>query len=378
MKRWYLVCLLTIVFFAQLVQAQSLSETSRSLRALGMGGVYIPFVTGADAVFYNPAALGRVSGLDIKLASVAVGGGSTSDLTQETLNELQNIDPNDPSTFNNLFGKRIWLQGTGKVAFALPYFGMGYLTDYETSLELHNPAYPEFDTYFRNDTAIYLGGAVPLGPVSYLGMSLKRINRWGGNSQQLSLTEVSNATSIDDIGRNFDRKGQGYGLDLAVMTEIPLPLLKPTFALVWQDAGSTSFTKTSGTEAPPHIEQNLSFGAGVALDLPGLDVAVGGELRHLLEPDIQAGKKLHLGAEVSLPVLDLRAGYGQGYLSYGVGLNFLIFHIDAVSYTEELGVYPGQTAENRVMVGLSIDLGFDADFKFTDNNGKKRKVKQRR
>jgi hypothetical protein len=61
-----------------------------------------------------------------------------------------------------------------------------------------------------------------------------------------------------------------------------------------------------------------------------------------------------------------------------VGLNFLIFHIDAVSYTEELGVYPGQTAENRVMVGLSIDLGFDADFKFTDNNGKKRKVKQRR
>ncbi len=75
------------------------------------------------------------------------------------------------------------------------------------------------------------------------------------------------------------------------MTEIPAPFLKPTLALVWQDVGSTSFNKTDGADAPPHIEQNLSFGAGLGLDLPGLDWSIGAELRHLLEPDVDIGKK---------------------------------------------------------------------------------------
>ncbi|MNL63779.1 hypothetical protein D3C87_1879440 [compost metagenome] len=124
--------------------------------------------------------------------------------------------------------------------------------------------------------------------------------------------------------------------------------------------------------------QNLSAGAAVGFDLPGLDWTFGVEGRHLLDNDVQLGKKLHVGTEVSLPFIDVRAGLNQGYMSYGVGLNFLIFRLDAVSYVEELGVYPGQTADNRYMVGLTVDLSFDANFNFQDNNGKKRKLKQRR
>ncbi|MNS96079.1 hypothetical protein D3C72_1303620 [compost metagenome] len=242
---------------------------------------------------------------------------------------------------------------------------------------MHNPGFPEFDTYFRNDAAYIIGGAFTLGPKTYGGVSVKRMERWGGESQDLGLTTIANADDFRAIGDNFENKGQGYGLDVAVMSELEGPL-SPTLAVVWQDVGSTAFTKTAGADAPPRINQNLSFGAGMGIDLPGLDWVVGIEGRHLLEPDIQIGKKLHIGTELSLPLIDVRAGYSQGYMSYGAGLNLFILRVDAASYTEELGVYPGQTAEARYMVSVSIDLGFDANFKFTDNNGKKRRLKQRR
>nr|WP_295899471.1 hypothetical protein [uncultured Bdellovibrio sp.] len=364
-----------LILFSSNSWAQSLGDTARSIRARGMGGVYAPFVGGADALFVNPAALGKGSVLDIKLMELTVG---TNTELVENLSAFQSIDANDPSTFNQFYGKKMWAQATGKAAVALPFIALGYLNDSEVSVELHNPAFPQFETYFRNDEAVYLGSAFPIGPATYVGMSLKRVNRWGGNTQELAVSDVADASSLQDIGTNFQNKGTGYGLDLAISTELQAPVLKPTLALVWQDVGSTAFKQTAGSDAPPHIEQNLTFGAGLGVDLPGLDLALGLEARHLMEPDIELGKKIHVGAEISLPMIDLRAGYNQGYLSYGAGINLLIFQLDAVSYTEETGFYPGQAGDARYMVSLSFDLSFDANFKFTDNNGKKRKLKQRR
>ncbi|HWU44440.1 MAG TPA: hypothetical protein VN132_13410, partial [Bdellovibrio sp.] len=289
-----------IVFFAMIsiAQAQQLHETARSVRSLGMGGMYIPIVNDADALFYNPAALGKLTGMNILLANITAQT-NTDSIGQ--ISKLSKIDPNDPSTFNSFYGKTIEASATGKAAVALPYIGFGYYTNYDATLQLHNPAYPQFNTYFLNDSAYIIGGALPMGPDSYLGMNFKRINRWGGTTQDLGLATVANGTSFSKIGDNFADKGVGYGVDLAAMTELQVPL-KPTLALVWQDVGNTTFTKTAGAEAPPAITQNLSFGASVGFDLPGLDWTAGIEARHLLEPDVQLGKKLHVGTEISLPL----------------------------------------------------------------------------
>ncbi|WP_246845124.1 hypothetical protein [Bdellovibrio sp. NC01] len=363
-----------LLFTAQAAMGQQLYETARSIRSLGMGGMYIPVVNDVDALFYNPAALAKQKGFNFLLADVALG--INSDAISD-IDTYKDFDPNDPTSYDSLFGKRLYAQGMGKAGFTMPYFGVGYYTNYDVSLELHNPAYPQFKTYFLNDSAFVLGGAVPITENFSVGMNLKRITRWGGEEKDLGLSTIANGTSFDEIGKNFDNKGVGYGIDLALEATLPTPF-SPTFALVWQDAGGTAFTKTSGTDAPPMIPQNLSAGFGLGFDLPGIDWTAGIEARHLTDSDVQLGKKIHLGTELSLPLIDVRAGISQGYLSYGVGVNFLIFHLDAVSYTEELGVYPGQTAENRYAVSLSIDLSFDAAFKFTDNDGKRRKLKQRR
>nr|BFD68270.1 hypothetical protein HAGR004_32920 [Bdellovibrio sp. HAGR004] len=369
-----IVAAIFILIVSSRVSAQEINQSYRSIRSLGMGGAALTTTRGAEALFVNPAAMDRIEGLDIHLLGVNVGGRM---LSTEDLDAISNLDENDPSTYNNLFGRRIYANATGSAAVALPFLGFGYYTDYNVSLELHNPGYPSFTTYFRNDEAYVIGGAYPLGPKTSLGLALKRINRWGGDVQELGLSTVANAGDLQSVMDEFQNKGTGYGVDFGLMTVADTPL-NPTLTVVWKDIGDTAFTKTAGNDAPSHIPQNLGAGVSLGVDLPGLDWVIALEGQHLLDPDIQIGKKLHLGTEISLPFLDLRAGVNQGYVSYGVGMDFFIFRIDAASYTEELGVYPGQSADNRIMVGLSIDLSFDANFKFTDNNGKKRKLKQRR
>ncbi len=354
-------------------EAQEIWGMNRNLRALGMGGVYVSTVTPADAVFYNPAALGKVSGLNFQLLNAGVGVNGL-----DVYNKIKDAgDLSQTENFNRLVGTRVWLDGFGKASFTMPNFGFGYYTDYQMVLELHDPAFPKFKTFFQNDSAYVIGTAFDLGSDLSLGLSFKRINRWGGETLEVEASSVTNMDDVIALKDRFENKGQGYGVDVALMKNLD-GLFNPNLSLVWRDVGNTSFSKTAGVDAPPAIQQDLVFGAGANLDLPGLDIAVGLEGRKLLDPDVQVGKKLHLGAEVSLPFIDLRGGFNQGYLSYGAGFNFLIFRFDAVSYGEELGVYPGQSVDNRIVVGVGIDLSFDADFKFTDNNGKKRKLKQRR
>lgn len=365
--------LVLFLMLPQLSRAQEAYEMGRTIRSLGMGGMYIPLATGVDAVFYNPAALAKGSGLNIELMNLWFGlnGQEAYDLIQA------GSSITSPASYNQFFGKKVWFEADGRAGVTLPYLGLGFLSQTNVSLELHNPGFPQFQTYFNSDIVVGLAGAMSLGNKNYLGMTLKRVQRWGGETIDLGLTTIANANSLSSIGDNFQNRGTGYGIDLAYMKEFDGPL-SPNISLVWQDVGVTSFLKTDGAAAPPSINQNVSLGVGGNLDLPGLDIAMGAEMRHLLESEIQIGKKLHVGTELSLPFIDLRAGLGQGYMSYGLGMNFLIFRLDAVSYTEELGVYPGQTGQNRILLGLSIDLSFDANFNFVDNNGKKRKLKQRR
>lgn len=363
-----------IGMFAFEAMSQSVADRGRTVRSLGMGGVLIPFVDSADAIFYNPAALKRASLIDIRLLDLSVG---TNSNTVDQLQTIQDINPDDPASFNSLYGQKIWIHANGRTAFSTPLFAFGYITDYEVQAELHNPAFPFFETYFRNDEAYYLGRSFEILPGTYFGLSFKRMNRWGGESQQLGVGDIADASTLTDIGSRFENRGQGTGIDIALLHEISTPL-KPTFTLVWQDIGNTTFRRTSGESAPPSIESNLSAGAGVQLDLPGLDLAAGFEARQLLQTSIEIGKKVYGGVEVSLPMIDLRAGYSQGYLSYGFGVDLFILSLDAVAYKEEMGAYPGQSGDQRYMVSLNLDLSFDAQFNFTDNTGKKRKLKQRR
>lgn len=361
-----------ILLFVSISEAAELHPYYRPVRSMGMGGLSLTTAQGAEAVFQNPAALLTIDTLDIHAMGLNIGARVPS---AEDMDAIGNIDSSDPSTYNDLYGRRMHLQVNARTAFATPYFGFGYYRDVALNMELHNPSLPNFSTYLRNDEGYVLAGALPLFNRTALGLSLKRINRMGGDPEEISITDASDG--VDGIMDKFDNHGQAHGLDISFMTRAA-SIFNPTFAVALKDVGVTKFKKTAGTRAPSSIDQNLVAGASILVTNKVVDWTLGIEADHLLDPDIEIGKKFHVGTEISLPGLDLRAGFNQGYFTYGLGLDFYFMRLDAASYYEEMGVFPGQSADLRYMISLSVDLSFDGAFNIMDKNGKKLKLKQRR
>lgn len=356
---------------SQTVFAAELYEYNRPIRALGMGNVYLNFVKDTDAPTVNPAALGYVSGISVEMINIGVGINGMD--AYNNFSGSQGVSSS--SDYDRYFGKKIWLGAGGRASAVMPNFGISVYDDGKVSMILRNTAFPNIDMNFINDYGIVVAGAFPIAPLTSFGVALKRINRWGGN-QTVGLSTIA-AGSADALKNEFENKGVAFGGDLALMMKLPSPL-SPSFSIVWQDVGSTAFTKTTGNDAPPRIKDNLQAGVGAVLDLPGLDIAGGIEYKHINDTGTQIGKKIHTGFEIGLPFVDLRVGTNQGYSTFGAGFSFLFLNLDAAYYNVETGEYPGQTPENRVMIGLSMDLSVDANFNFYSKDGKKRKLKQRR
>ncbi|MBL7543898.1 MAG: hypothetical protein JNL11_08780 [Bdellovibrionaceae bacterium] len=363
--------MIVLVLFSFSAYGADLYEYNRPVRALGMGNVYLTFVKDTDAPTLNPAALGFVSGISLEIINLGVGlNGYESLSSYRQTNSVSNA-----SDYDQFFGKKVWVGGNGRLALTLPNFGVSVYDDAKVSLILRNTAFPNMDMTFFNDYGLVVAGALPIAPLTSLGIAFKRISRWGGY-QTVGLSTIATGNSAA-LQNEFENKGVGYGSDIALMTKLP-GLLSPSFAVVWQDVGSTAFTKTTGNDAPPRIKDNLQAGVGVNLDLPGIDLSAGVEYRHINDLGVQIGKKLHTGVELSLPLIELRAGSSQGYSTFGAGFSFLFLNFDAAMFKTEAGEYPGQSPEDRLLLSLSIDLSVDANFNFYSKDGKKRSLKQRR
>jgi hypothetical protein len=119
------------------------------------------------------------------------------------------------------------------------------------------------------------------------------------------------------------------------------------------------------------------------LDLPLLTITPSLDYRFADRTDMQIGEKLHLGLELDLPLIDIRAGLHQGYWTAGVGLGFGILSFDLASYGVEMGEYPGQREDRRYVAQMTFEIGFDPGFLGFGNSGsgqsgERRRLKQRR
>ncbi len=355
--------------------AQAGSDTYEpiySIRQNGMGGVYVFHPKDASSFLQNPAYSCMTKGINWTLFDLngAVNGLQVYSDVKST-SSLSGL-----SSFSSWYGKKIWFGLGGNSTMTLPCFGFSVYNASILTLLTHNPAFPNVEVTYLTDTGFSLGGGIPIGPNFSLGLAGKKVTRKGGtqNIGTSSLTTINNTTLLEQ----FANQGDGFGMDLGFVYRNGSAAGNPTVSASWRDVGSTAFIKSAGADAPERQKDNLVLGVSSSGEVPLLGYGLGLEYRHITESDMQIGKKIHLGLEVSLAFIDLRAGFYQGYTSYGAGLDFWFIHFDAAYYTVERGAYAGQTADQRVQLGLSFELGFDPDFKLTDSGGKKRKLKQRR
>lgn len=378
------VILVFILFLSRSSSARELIEPWVSVRALGMGNAYTAVVDDSDSLFYNPAALCKVSGLDWTIVDPRVGGNGLQAV--EVATEL--ADSSDlASSINSLYGKSLWLGGGAKTAVAIPCFGATAFVNSETSLLLSNPAFPEMSVSSVFDYGIGVGAAAPLIPgIWSIGVNLRRVNRTG------TQTPISAGTladlNTDQILNRLRNRGNGYGMDLGMIATLPLPV-RPTFALTWRNVGYTTFTFEEGEAAPPAQPPELTVGGSLSLDLPLISITPAIDLRYLDRTDIALGKKIHMGAEIDLPILAVRAGLYQGYYTAGASFSLGLLQFEAATYGVELGEYPGQLEDRRYVLQMTIGLGFDgfsgktwgrseAEIARSSGSRARRKLKQRR
>jgi hypothetical protein len=248
---------------------------------------------------------------------------------------------------------------------------------------LHNPVYPELPVRFINDYGYAVGVGLPVLPFFHMGMTLKRIKRSGVDTTY----RASSLTDLDPevIKSDFTQWGVGYAMDLGANVVIDAPAMNVVLSGVWQNVGDTKFRSDNNSNIPTD-KSSMGVGAGLIMDFPFLSVAPSIDVVDLNRSDIQLMRKINFGVEVGLPLLDLRAGFNQGYYSLGAGVGLGPLQLDAATYGVETGEYPGQREDRRYMVEMTLELGIGS-FPFGNSSGPSsgskstwggRRLKQRR
>lgn len=335
-------------------EAAEFQESWGSARAMGMGGAFTAVASEGDALLYNPAALARVSGVywNIMNPRLGVNGPQALEIAQTASSGSTLAD-----TLDGLYGKAIWLGGGAMTSFVVPNFGVAAYANGNVGLNLQNPAYPEMNINYIFDYGIALGGAIDFVPgVWSIGATVRRINRTGTN---LPLgAAVLSDLDIDAIKEQLMNRGTGYGLDLGTMLTVPSPL-RPTLAISIRNFGYTAFTHDEGATAPPRSEPDITVGGSLTFDTPLFNITTAMDYRYADRSDIQVGKKINLGVEFDLPLLQLRAGLHQGYYALGTTFDMGVLSFDLATYGVELGEYPGQMEDRRYMAQMNLGIGLD-------------------
>lgn len=355
--------LFSLVLFSPMSWAAGeLFEMNTSVRALGMGNAYGPIVKDSDSLFYNPAGLARVDGFNWLIFDPRVAVGKTALEQIEQIQDIQD-DSGFQSAIRELYGDRAWTAAGLKSAISIPYFGAAVYDSLDVGINVHNPVYPAMDVSAVNDFGYVLGVGIPIAPILHFGVVVKRIKRIG--NRRIYGPSYIGTLDPDIIVEDIKREGVGYGFDLGANLVLPLPLIDVVASAVWKDVGQTKFeTGSESALAPPPQDQEMSVGLGVNIDAPLISITPAVEFKHLNREDIQLPKKVHMGVEVGLPLLDLRAGIHQGYYTLGVGVNLGLLRADVATYGVELGEYPGQLEDRRYAVQLSLELGFNPSLSF--------------
>lgn len=361
-----------MILAATSLEATQLYQPGLPSRCIAMGGVCITQVRGAQALFMNPAKLAKVEGFDFIIGQADV---SVSKDALDFADQFQG-STFQASDFNNLYGKVLAADINARSGFVMPNLGFGVYSNNYTNMQFSDPTYPTFNMNFISDYGYILGGAISLGDSMALGATFRHVKRWGGE-QEIAVSSLTGQSAEDVANSNFDDHGVGHAIDLGFTANLP-GALKPQFAIVWRDAGKTQYNMTSGDQDPPREEDNLMIGLSIEHELSFIKFTHGIEYKFATEYSENPTKKLHLGTEASLGLLDLRAGVNQGYLTYGVGLDLWFFTLEAAAFATELGTYAGQERKDHYNASITFQMDFDQSFKLLGANGKKRRLMQRR
>jgi len=370
MRKITVIAALAIAFGSTLAQATELSTMYRGVRPMGMGGAFTAIADDENAVFYNPAGLASVKKTELDLINA---NGEVSDNIMSLKNDASSLQTGDTVGTTNMLQKYVGKPMHGRFSEFLNLtttnFEIGAYGQVTADVAVHTPAYPTTNIDMKADAGAIVGLAHTfLDDKLQVGVGGKYIQRrrFVRVLTPADVVNTSNSTS-DKLQLSGDdlKTSSKIGIDLGAIYNLDSTDFASSVGLSILNFGDLNFgdytyTPTGGTQVTVSnkipMTINLGYAASKQFDMFKATFAADyQDLTNNASDDSDKGKRIHLGAEVKLPyILTLRAGFNQGYMTYGLGINFWIIEVKYAYYQEEIGGYAGQLVDKRQVAQLII------------------------
>ena len=349
-----------------------------------MGDAYTAIADDDSTLFYNPAALGRHRGLtvyplrsNIEVPDVVDTSFSIDNFSIGLSDQFDNFPSEPEDIADRIIGVPLYLKLAGNAGFKFLNFGMNFFATAKTEFTLENAIHPTLNIDYRLDRGFITGAAInfgsgglgqnPTGHVTSIGAGVKIMNRQGlDSSTNLFGPElidiIQNSGSYTDLRNQLGfSKGSGHGFDLGIEHNYYAGRTRYTFGLSMLDISDTNFKTEEGSTPVPAQEESVNFGSSFNQDFGVFDYSLAFDLHNLVDDRAEFGSKIHLGARVRIPVINLYLGWNGGYMSWGLQADLMFLRLGLGFYGIEAGRRYLQKESQRAVITLSLaEFSFDA------------------
>jgi hypothetical protein len=369
-------------------------STNRSVRALGMGNAFIALKGSASSPFYNPAGLNDLEkarfefvGPTFEMSAGAIDLiGDVQDLVDAIDNattDAEKVRALD-AFVNDKYGSfESFRVASNLFSYLRKNFAVGVLIEERLDVAFRNPISPTFDVRNISDVMFFVSGAYGFWDgLLQVGGTLKPTVRTSVTEQIDVATAINE--EVDDVFKKLLYPHFGIGFDLGVKSNLDIPVLrdipiykqlytflKPSIGLTYQDIANTRYTVglrgdgagQSGIEDTTKFqnavdgeienEQSVSVGIAVSPDLWIVQTNFAMDFRNLNQ-DGDFLSHFNIGGEATFfKMLSARAGFNQGYVTGGVGVDIGFIRFDFATYAEEVGIHSRQGSDRRYAFSFS-------------------------
>jgi hypothetical protein len=362
--------LLFIIFFISVMRPlkaaldfedAAFPEFVTSARALAMGNAYLNKVDDSWSAFYNPAGLGTVRQPQFHLLNAhmeassglldIVGGGPASEIPGNY------IDSFDPEKMRDALA-----EDQGKLAhsrfnifpnFTVRGLTLGYMFSQRNRAIINDDTANEYEVAERRDQ----------GPVMALNASLfGGVFKIGASAVYLMRRELHKSFGpTDPVNIVDDDYRAGKSLQLTAGARLTLPwVLLPTFSVVLRNATDNDFEGATKGGLPEPIKQTVDVGFSITPQISKMSrVHMEVNLKDLNDAyDTDYKRRAAAGIELDFNRrIFLRAGYGDGWGSGGLGVRSKSFILDLTTYAIDRSLDGFREEEDRRWV-ISLSSGF--------------------
>ncbi len=358
-----IISTLTSSLMSDVAHADERYEFYNGVRSLGMGGASVATVNDETSLLVNPAALGKLRNYFLTVIDPEVDVGIDS-LPMIDLDVMRFMDPQKVLDEAKLRpGKRFHQRAQVFPSFVVTNFGFGFYGKYATDAYTDNPV-TQFTYEYRNDFAFVMGFNFRMfdGRIK-LGVNVRGVNRVEAKRTDIPVASIGLDLETIIGGTTVANEGFGVGSDAGLILTAPWKLL-PTLAVVYRDAGTTSYDINKGMfltttdrpdRTPGTIDAGFSISPIIGKKTRMVMTADYVDVTDMVEPadeeeSDEIMRRIHGGIEFNFSdTFFIRGGMNQGYWTAGVEVAMNNTQLQFATYGEEVGdVVPTGSAATYV------------------------------